>query len=83
VNRLLVLVLIIVACIAGLGLYRGWFHLTTDGSEHNADMTISVDRDKIRGDEEKVEKSARNLESKTTEKIGAKSAPAERHHDEP
>jgi hypothetical protein len=83
VQRLFALVVIIAVCVAGLGFYRGWFNLSTEGSDHETDMTISVDRAKIRGDEEKVENSVRDLGKKPTEKIGAGSAAEERHHDEP
>jgi hypothetical protein len=83
VKRLLVLVLIVVAFAAALGFYRGWFNLSTEGSNHEADMTISVDRDKIRADEEKVKKSVQEIGHKPTEKIGDSSASGERHHEEP
>jgi hypothetical protein len=83
VKHLLVLVVIIVACAAALGFYRGWFNLSTDGSDHTADVTISVDRDKIHGDEERVKNSVHELGRKPTEKSDKDSTPPERRHDEP
>jgi hypothetical protein len=40
--------------VLGLGYYLGWFHVTTDGTGHDANATIAVDRDKIHKDEEKA-----------------------------
>lgn len=82
-KRLLVLVVIILACGVGLGFYRGWFNLSTDGSDHTADVTISVDRDKIRGDEERAKKSVHELGHKPTEKSDKDFALPERRHDDP
>ncbi len=79
-KRLLVLVVILVACAAGLGFYRGWFQLSTGGSDHEAGVTITVDRDKIRGDEKRVEKSVHELGNKPTEKIGDESPPPGSRH---
>jgi hypothetical protein len=69
--------------IAGLGYYRGWFQVSTEGSDHQSDMTISVDRDKIRGDEDKVKKSVHLHPTKSTEKLTDETPSSERRHDEP
>jgi hypothetical protein len=83
VKRLLVLVVIILACGVVLGFYRGWFNLSTDGSDRKTDVTITVDREKIHGDEERVKKSVHELGHTTTGKSDKDSAPPERLHDEP
>jgi hypothetical protein len=50
---LVVLVLVLVG-IAGLGFYRGWFHLSTENVDHKANVTFTVDEDKVREDGQKV-----------------------------
>ncbi len=81
-KRLLVLVVILVACAAGLGFYRGWFRLSTESSDHEAGVTITVDRDQIRGDEERVKESAREIGDKK-EKAADESPPPGGRHEGP
>ena len=80
---ILALVVLFAVCIAGFGFYRGWFHLATEGSDHAADVTISVDRDKIRVDEEEAKKSVRELGHKAKEKTTAVPASTEHRHEGP
>lgn len=82
-KTLLALVVLLALCIAGLGFYRGWFQLTTDGSNHEADVKISVDRDKIRGDEEGAKKSVHELEQKVKDKAAGAPASSEHRHEQP
>ncbi len=82
-KRLLVLVLIIFACLAALGFYRGWFNLSTDGSEHSADVKIGVNRDKIQGDEDKVKNAVHELGHKQSGKTDQGSDDPERRRDGP
>ena len=45
-KTLLVVVVLLLAGIAGLGFYRGWFHFsTTDGTDRKPSATITVDKD--------------------------------------
>jgi preprotein translocase subunit SecF len=83
VKRLFLVTVIIVACAVALGFFRGWFHVGTEGSDHQADVTISVDRDKIRVDEEKVKKSVHDLGKNSTEKANEGSATREHSHESP
>jgi len=75
VKRFLVFVVVVVVCVAGLGFYRGWFSLSTDQSDNKSDVTISVDRDKVRGDEDKVKESVHELGKKTSEKVSKETTP--------
>ncbi|MGD0383473.1 MAG: hypothetical protein ABSA77_08140 [Thermoguttaceae bacterium] len=63
----IVLLLII---IAGLGFYRGWFHLTTHSTDQKSSATITVDKDKIQADEGKVKEKVGELGQKAKEKTG-------------
>ena len=51
-----VVILIVVACV---GFYRGWFRLGSETSAGKTDITLSVDQDKIKADENKVENKIR------------------------
>ena len=57
---LLVLLLIVIG-VVGLGFYRGWFQLSTGSTEGKANATITVDRDKIQADQEKVKKQVQGV----------------------
>jgi predicted negative regulator of RcsB-dependent stress response len=62
-----VIVLLLVV-IAGLGFYRGWFHLSTNSTGQKSSATVTVDRDKIKADEGKVKEKVGELGQKTKEK---------------
>jgi hypothetical protein len=63
-KALLVVVVLLLAGIAGLGFYRGWFHLSTDSTDHKSNATITVDKDKLHADEEIAKEKVRELEHK-------------------
>ncbi|MGA2061491.1 MAG: hypothetical protein ABSG67_13495 [Thermoguttaceae bacterium] len=67
-------ILLLLACIVGLGFYQGWFHITTHGTDQKSSATITVDKDKIRADEgkakEKVEDFGQKVKVKTGERTG-------------
>jgi hypothetical protein len=52
---LLVVAVVLLVGIAGVGFYRGWFGFSTDNTDHKPSATITVDKDKIHADEEKVQ----------------------------
>jgi hypothetical protein len=60
-KKFLVVIVLLFVVIACVGFYRGWFHLSTVSTEHNSNATISVDKDKIHVDEEKVKEKVQNL----------------------
>jgi hypothetical protein len=53
-RALLSVVVLLLVCVAGLGFYRGWFQLSTDTATQKPSATITVDKDKIHGDEQKA-----------------------------
>ena len=53
-NRLLIVLVLLAACVAGLGFYQGWFR---------------VDQDKIQQDEEKAKEKLQDLGQKAKEKV--------------
>lgn len=52
-NFLIVLVLAAV-CVACLGFYMGWFHFTSDSSDGQSHIGVTVDKDKFSADEKKA-----------------------------
>jgi hypothetical protein len=65
-QRLLFVLIIVIACLLGLGLYRGWFGITTDGSGSQHRITLTVDEDKIKADEKKARDQLPSMGSVTT-----------------
>ncbi len=58
---LLVLVLLLLVGVAGLGFYRGWFHLSTNSTGQKPSATITVDKNKFHADEEKAKEKVQGL----------------------
>ena len=54
-KRLFIAAVFVLAGIAGLGFYEGWFHLSADKTDHKFDFKVTVDKDKLRADEKKVQ----------------------------
>jgi hypothetical protein len=74
-RSLIKLLVVLVICLAGIGIYRGWFGLSNanpgaDGDKVNVNM--SVDKDKMKSDikmaKKKVKEEIRELEGKTPDK---------------
>jgi hypothetical protein len=66
-NLIVGLVLLLVVA-AGVGYYRGWFQVSTGGPGGNP--TITVDRDKLKADEEKAKKNVQEIGKTVGEKTG-------------
>ena len=69
-KTLLVVVVLLLAGIAALGFYRGWFHLSTNSTDQKPSATITVDKDKIHGDEEMAKETVQGLGQEVKEKTG-------------
>jgi hypothetical protein len=70
-NRFLIVLLLLVAGVVGLGFYLGWFHLSTSSTDQKTNITITVDQDKIREDEEKAKEKVQEAGQKLKERTGA------------
>jgi hypothetical protein len=63
--RNLVFLIVILALIVGVvGFYLDWFHLSTGGGEHHANVNFSVDKERIKQDEEKAKQAVQDLGNK-------------------
>lgn len=69
-KALLVVVVLLLVGIAGLGLYRGWFHLSTNSTDQQPSATVTVDKDKFHADEEMVKDKVQELGQEAKEKTG-------------
>jgi hypothetical protein len=54
-KALFLVAVVLLVGIAGVGFYRGWFGLSTDNTDQKPSATLTVDKDKIHADEEKVQ----------------------------
>lgn len=54
-KRIFIAAVFVLAGIAGLGFYEGWFQLSADKTDHKVDFKLSVDKDKFRADEQKLQ----------------------------
>lgn len=59
--RLLIVFVLIVAGVAAFGFYRGWFHLTSDGTTDKSNVTLTVDKDKIQQDKNEAREKTHDL----------------------
>ena len=66
-RTLLVVVVLLLVGIAGLGFYRGWFHLSTNSTDQKPSATITVDKDKIHADQEMAKEKVQGFGHKATE----------------
>ena len=69
-RALLVVVVLLLVGIAGLGFYRGWFHLSTNSTDQKPSATITVDKDKMHADGEKAKETVQGLGQEVKEKTG-------------
>jgi hypothetical protein len=69
-KTLLLVVALLLVGIAGLGFYRGWFHLSTSSTDQKPSATITVDQDKIHADEEMAKDKVQGLGQDVKEKTG-------------
>jgi hypothetical protein len=66
-----VLLLLIVAGIVGLGYYRGWLNFSSDSNSGKPNVTMSVDKDKIRADKDNAVQEVQSLGQRAKDKVAA------------
>jgi hypothetical protein len=67
--RMLGVLALIVAVVAGLGFYMGWFHFSSGSDGKNAHVTVSVDKGRIQEDKDKAVDKARDLGQQAKDKV--------------
>jgi hypothetical protein len=74
-KQLFVVLVLVIAGIACLGFYRGWFTASTGDTTHGANVTIGVDQEKIKADEAKVKEKVHDLGGKAKENTAGPTDP--------
>ena len=69
-KTLVVVIVLLLLGIAGFGFYRGWFRLSTNNTDNKVNTTITVDKDKIRADEETTKEKVQAFGHKAKEQTG-------------
>jgi predicted negative regulator of RcsB-dependent stress response len=70
-KRLLIGLVLLMVVVLGLGFYLGWFRFSTESAGHKTNITITVDQDKIREDEDKAKEKVQEASQKVKERIQA------------
>jgi hypothetical protein len=69
-KRFLIGLVLVVACVAAVGLYRGWFQVTSEAASDQRKVTFSADQNKIKEDEKKVVQKVKGLGNQVKDKTG-------------
>jgi hypothetical protein len=67
--RMLIVLVLILAGVAGLGFYRGWFQMTSDRSADKSNVTVTVDKEKMQEDKQKAVEKVQDLGHKKDEAV--------------
>jgi hypothetical protein len=67
-KALLIVIVVIGACVVGLGFYRGWFHVSSENADGNPGVTFSADTAKIDEDKKTAGEKLHNLGSHVKDK---------------
>jgi len=67
-------IVVILVGIVGLGFYQGWFHVSSANADHKANVTITVDQDKMREDKDRVKDEVQQLGQQLKARTGAATA---------
>ena len=70
-KRVLIVLAVLVAGVALVGFSRGWFHLASDRGADTSGVTLTVDKEKVREDKDKVVDKAQGVAGDTKDRDGA------------
>lgn len=68
-RRMLFGLALIVAVVAGLGFYLGWFHFSSSSDDNSAYVTMSVDKDQIQKDTDKAVDKVQDLGQQAKDEV--------------
>jgi hypothetical protein len=69
-KRFVFVVVLLLLGVVALGYHQSWFTVSGQGDGHRSTIDVTVDKDKIKEDEEKAKNKAVELEKKLKEKAG-------------
>lgn len=67
-RTLILAAVLILVGIVGVGFYRGWFQVSTNNTDQRPSATVTVDKDKIHADEQKVKEKMEDFGQEAEEK---------------
>ena len=67
--RMLLGLALIVAVVAGVGFYMGWFHFSSGSDGNGAHVTVSVDKDQIQKDKDKAVEKVQDLGQQAKDEV--------------
>ena len=67
--RMLLALVLIVAVVAGLGFYMGWFHFSSGSDGNSAHVTVSMDKGQIQEDKDKAVDKVQDLGQQAKDKV--------------
>jgi hypothetical protein len=70
-NRLFFVLVLLVAGVACLGFYLGWFAVASDNTDGKGRITLTVDKEKIKEDENKALEKVKDLGGHAKDKVEA------------
>jgi hypothetical protein len=62
------LLVLVVAVVVGVGFYQGWFRLATDQKDGKANISVTVDKDKMEQDKQQAKEKVQDLGHKVKDK---------------
>lgn len=65
------MLVLLVAAVVGLGFYLGWFRVSTGRENQKTNVTITVDEEKIRQDEQRAKEKVQEAGQKVKERTAA------------
>jgi len=68
-TRMLLALVLIVAVVASLGFYMGWFHFSSGSDGNSAHITVSMDKDQIQEDKDKAVEKVQDLGQQAKDKV--------------
>jgi uncharacterized protein YlxW (UPF0749 family) len=82
-KRFLIGLMIVVVCVAGVGLYRGWFQVTSEAAADQRNVTLSADATKIKADEKRVAEKVKSLGNQVKDKSVAPTEKSDEQAEQP
>ena len=76
-RTLMFVVVLLLVGVVGVGFYRGWFQVSTDNTDQRPSATVTVDKNKIHADEQKVKEKMEDFGQEAKEKIGDRAGKVE------
>ena len=70
-KKILILLVLAAVGLCAIGFQRGWFQLASEGQGGKTNVTLTVDKDKIREDEAKAINKVQHAEEKIADKASA------------